>query len=370
MELATDGTDPDRDRTTRATTLEQLTRPLSRSADEARAFTLDDDLWALALPLPYIILRSVNAYLIKLADGLALVDCGSSLPPTWDALNRAVAITGHQLADVNLLICTHLHMDHAGLADTVARRIGCQLARGPGPDNWHDGFRDRRIPLDQRRQRAVGEGVPASELRALVGPLVADDGHQRRPRFDRVLEPGELLVGVGDEWQVVPAQGHAAAQIVLFARRRRWLISADIAIVPPMLEWGSQADPVAAHRESLERMLALGAERLLPGHGRPIEPAVAARKRLLAARDALDESVSRARAAIAAAPCSAYELSELLQPGERDLEWRQSSLSLALCLLEHLEATGGATSMAGDDGVRRFVPTAARPAGGREDRRV
>lgn len=336
--------------------LEEFTRAVPRAPDEARAFALADDVWSLVLPLGYIGIRSVNAYLLTLADGLVLVDCGSSLDPGWEALDYAVSQTGHQLSDIRLLVCTHLHMDHAGLAATLAERVGCDLARGPGPDVGHDAFRDRLIPLADRRRRAAREGVPDDELELLIGPLIANDGHYRRARFRRVLSPGERLRGVSCEWEVLPATGHAATQITLFDSRRRWLISADLVADIPMLEYGTTDDPVALHRASLDRTLALEAQCLLPGHGRPLEPATMVRQRLLAARSELDELVGLAAAAIAERPRSGYELSQLIGPDKVDLEWRQAALSIGMCLLEHLELTGRARSALGSDGVRRFAP--------------
>jgi glyoxylase-like metal-dependent hydrolase (beta-lactamase superfamily II) len=342
----------------RATTLEEFTSPVSRTADEARAFALGGGAWSLVLPLCYPGIRSVNAYLLALVDGLALVDCGSALDPGWDALCHAVAQTGHELADVRLLICTHLHMDHAGLAHTVRERTGCQLARGAGPPTGHDAFRDITLPLPDRRRAAAREGVPAGEMSTLIGPLIADDGRHVRPDFDRVLHDGERLDSVDADWQVVSAPGHAASQIVLFDAGRRRLISADLVSSVPLLEYGAPDDPVRLQRASLNRAIALDLRMLLPGHGRPIEPASAVRERLLAARDGLDQAVELAAASIAERPRSGYELATLLTPGSEDLEERQSALSLALCLLEHLQAIGRARATI-DDGIRRFAPVSA-----------
>lgn len=332
-------------------------RPVPRAPEDARAFALAPGVWSLILPLPYPGIRSVNAYLLELAEGVALIDCGSSLKPGWDALRHAVAETGHDVAEIRLLVCTHMHTDHAGLAHTVAARTGCRLARGGGPADGHDAFRNRLAPLDDRRRRAVREGVPATEVETLIGPLIADDGRHTRATFDRVLAPGERLPATGGAWEVIPAQGHAASQIALFEPGRRWLISADLVAQIPMLEYGSMEDPVALHRASLDRVVALEPERLLPGHGRPIEPVSEVRERLLAARDALDQTVERAASAIAQRPRSGYELSELVDPDNRDLVWRQGALSLALCVLEHLEIRGRAASATGADGVRRFAAT-------------
>ncbi|HET9103967.1 MAG TPA: MBL fold metallo-hydrolase [Solirubrobacteraceae bacterium] len=335
-----------------AVTVAQLTERVQRTAHDARAYQLGDDAWSLVLPLGYAQLPSVNAYLLDTPAGLTLIDCGSAQDPGWDALAHAIRLAGHAPAAITRLICTHLHQDHAGLADLVNARTGCELARGAGPPTAHDCFRDRALDLDSRRRRARREGVPEAELSMLIGPIIADDGRHPRAGFHRLLTDGESL----GHWTVVSVPGHSAAQIALFDAERRWLISADLAGETPMLEFGSTPNPVAQHLHSLARALALGAVRMLPGHGRPIEPAAAVQATLQAAERRLRDWLALADELIAReGSVTGFALSERLDPGNRDLEWRQSSLSTALCLLEARVADGAATAHLGSDGVRRFT---------------
>lgn len=342
-----------------ALTATALRRRVARTPSDARAFRVADDLASLVLPLPYAQIRSVNAYVLIGSTGLTLVDCGSSLDPGWKAIEAALGQVGLVADDIRLLVCTHLHQDHAGLAAVVARRTGCALARGTGSDHGHDAFRDRLIPLSERRRHAMAQGVPESELSRLVGPIIADDGRHERARFDRLLEPGSILPDGASAWEVVPIPGHSAAQIALWQPERRWLISADLVSAQPMLEFRGHGDPVSDHIASLTRAAALGAEMLLPGHGRPVGPARAVDGALANARDAVAEHIALARAAVRSGPVSGYELSLRVNAANLDLEYRQSALSTALCLLEHLAARGEAQLMFGEDGVRRFVSPAS-----------
>lgn len=58
---------------------------------------------------------------VPAGDGLALVDPGptSCLP----VLEAGLAAQGATLADVRLLLLTHIHLDHAGAAGTIAARV-------------------------------------------------------------------------------------------------------------------------------------------------------------------------------------------------------------------------------------------------------
>jgi glyoxylase-like metal-dependent hydrolase (beta-lactamase superfamily II) len=64
--------------------------------------------------------RTIGVYLVDTKDGLALFDCGPS--SCIDALEAGLAERGHGLKDVRHLLLSHIHLDHAGAAGTLARR--------------------------------------------------------------------------------------------------------------------------------------------------------------------------------------------------------------------------------------------------------
>lgn len=81
---------------------------------------LDRDLWLLDLDFqgaPGV----VAAYLITGPFGHTLIETGPG--STIAALERAVAATGEQLGDVTQLVVTHIHLDHAGAAGSLLRRL-------------------------------------------------------------------------------------------------------------------------------------------------------------------------------------------------------------------------------------------------------
>jgi glyoxylase-like metal-dependent hydrolase (beta-lactamase superfamily II) len=65
--------------------------------------------------------RTIGVYLVETDDGLALFDCGPT--SCVDALDAGLAGRGHELADVRHLLLSHIHLDHAGAAGTLVRRI-------------------------------------------------------------------------------------------------------------------------------------------------------------------------------------------------------------------------------------------------------
>jgi glyoxylase-like metal-dependent hydrolase (beta-lactamase superfamily II) len=296
----------------------------------------------------------VNAYLIPLPEGYCLVDCGTSLEPGWSALEYALGLAGVRPDDLRLLVCTHLHADHAGLAGEVVARTGCEFTRGAGPQTPDHVLRDPHVPPAERRLRALREGIPEAALEEWVGAEPDDDLEYPPVTPDRVLVAGDEIVGRTAVWTVVPAPGHAPTQILLHDRRTRYLIMADLAydVSDPFYEYGSTRDPYAEHLASLERALELDASLAFPGHGRVVE---SPRHRLMVARTAARASRTRVLDALSTAqPKSAFELAvELLGPREDPGE-RQSMISIVLCVAEHLKAHGLAQSEIGPDGIRRF----------------
>ena len=325
-----------------------------RRATDARAYELADGLWCLRLPLRFVAPRSVNAYLFALADGYCLVDCGTSLEPGWSALEYAFGLAGVEPGELKLLVCTHLHADHAGLGAEVVARTGCEFARGAGPATPDHQLRDPHVPASERRRRALREGIPEAAIAEWVGAEPDDDLEYAEVKPHRLLTAGDEIVGTTGAWTVVPAPGHSPTQILLHDPARRYLIMADLAydVGDPFFEYGSTPDPYAEHLASIDRALELDAALAFPGHGRVVE---SPRHRLTVARAAAQSSRTRVLDALSTTqPKSVYELAvELLGPREDPGE-RQSMISIVLCIAEHLVGHELAATEIGPDGIRRF----------------
>jgi glyoxylase-like metal-dependent hydrolase (beta-lactamase superfamily II) len=67
----------------------------------------------------------VAAYFVPSSTGHIVVDCGPS--STLPKLRQGVEKLGYNFADVRHLLLTHIHLDHAGAAGTLARELGLQV---------------------------------------------------------------------------------------------------------------------------------------------------------------------------------------------------------------------------------------------------
>src|SRR4051794_31783411 len=76
------------------------------------------------LPLPHI--GHVNAWLLK-GEPLTLIDTGPHNDEALSALEAGLAREGVRIEDIELVLVTHHHLDHSGLAATIVARSGARM---------------------------------------------------------------------------------------------------------------------------------------------------------------------------------------------------------------------------------------------------
>jgi glyoxylase-like metal-dependent hydrolase (beta-lactamase superfamily II) len=142
--------------------------------------------------------RVIAAAVLHGPDGLTLVDPGpaSCLP----ALEAGLAGRGARLSDVRALLLTHIHLDHAGAAGTIAGRI-------PGVRVW---VHARGAPhvIDPTRLVSSASRLYGDAMGLLWGevlPVPAERVH--------VVSDGDRVAVGGRAFQVVYTPGHAVHHV-------------------------------------------------------------------------------------------------------------------------------------------------------------
>jgi glyoxylase-like metal-dependent hydrolase (beta-lactamase superfamily II) len=305
--------------------------------ERARAFALGPGIWQLRLPLPWPLVPHVNAYWLP-EEGV-LVDCGSAGHPSHRAsLSAALEIAGASVRDVRMLVATHAHSDHIGLAAWVLEASGCELLMHPDTAHFYDATRAPERIEAARRRRARQEGVPDADL-ANYGDVAEEvDAVLAVVEPSRPLRDGDTV----GPWTVVETPGHAPTHVCLVDRERGAIILGDLlsSAFTPWFDYGYSHDPVAEFLGSLDRVEALGPFALAaPGHGRALQdvPKVIAEYRAgVAGR--LDATVS----AIRAGADSGYEVARRVfgDQGPVAMVWR---LTETAAYLRHLRLAGAIT---------------------------
>jgi ribonuclease/clavin/mitogillin len=213
--------------------------------------------------------EGTNAYWIPVADGVWLVDPGDGGEAAQTALEDGWIDLGRP--PVRGIFITHWHRDHSGGAAWAARRFGAPAYAGA------------------RELSQIAKIVPDLEVTAWPS--------------------GQTLGGA----MVLDAPGHTAGELNLWFPRTRLVLAGDnvlgsstTVVVPPD---GHLRD----YQATIRRLLALGPERIGPGHG----PVVAqARDWLQYYLQHRDERERQILELLAKGPHTARELAEAIYHGE------------------------------------------------------
>ena len=125
------------------------------------------------IPLPLQHIGSVNAWLLR-GDPLTLIDTGPRDDEALSALEAGLAHAGVRLEDIELVLVTHHHVDHAGLAATI-ERFNSNAAKGVDPDFGRG---------ESAYNRNLGD--PSYKPNPCLGPL------DRAPFYATEVVPGDI----------------------------------------------------------------------------------------------------------------------------------------------------------------------------------
>ncbi len=228
------------------------------------------------MPLP-MDLDHINLWLIDRGDGWILVDTGFSADvcrEAWHALEqRALAET-----PLEVVLVTHAHPDHAGLAAWLQARHALPVwmsqatahqmrfffeMMAPETLDAGIGFFARHGATDLDELRAT---ISGGRYRALVSGL-PDVVHS--PADEDMFEWG------GTSWRIFECDGHIEGHLCIHDAAHGVLVSGDqvlptISSNVSLTPRSGDPDPLGSYLASLERLAQLPEDTLvLPSHGRP-----------------------------------------------------------------------------------------------------
>ena len=314
-----------------------------RRRDLARADRILPGLWRLRLPLPWPGVPHVNAFAAAAGSGVVLVDTGLGEPGAMGQLERALDQARLRVEHVRLLVCTHAHSDHYGLAGPIVRAAGCELWMHPNHGHMTRAAAHPERMLERRLEVARQSGVPPTALARYESELRGHGlGVAELVLPDRELRGGVRLQTDLGTWEVYETPGHAPSHVVLHQIERRLLLLGDLLLgrVSLYYEYGFTPDPTGEFLRSLDVVDGLDTGLVLAGHGRPRRDPHAL---VEATRTAVYERLELVRAALRPGPRTPFEIVPALT-GEEALStggvgW---GLSEVLSYLRHLELRGEA----------------------------
>jgi glyoxylase-like metal-dependent hydrolase (beta-lactamase superfamily II) len=251
--------------------------------EEALARAAEAGIHTLRLPTPFAIGR-VNTYLIE-DDPLTLIDTGANSGKGLDELEHQMVEHGHSIEDLELLILTHQHIDHIGLAEIIASRSGADVAAIDVAAGFLQNFGEDAERDDQfAASLMLSQGVPEDVVTALQSVSRSFRAWGSRPKVTRRLHDGEVLEMRDRSLEVQHRPGHSPSDTLLWDSDRRILIGADhliahissnALITQPLDGSSERPQALVTYIESMRRTRELPAEIVLSGHGDPITDHVA-----------------------------------------------------------------------------------------------
>ena len=174
--------------------------------------------------------RGTNTYLVGARPPFTLVDPG---PADADHLRAVLSAA----PEVGAIVVTHTHGDHA-----------------PGA-----------VGL------AAATGAPVCGFGPMLRPSI--EGNDDSFRADRLLVDGDAVDGVDHRLVALHTPGHASNHLcfLLEDRGERLLFTGDHVMQGSTVVIAPLDGDMAEYLAQLERIRSLGADRILPGHGDPIE---------------------------------------------------------------------------------------------------
>ncbi|MEM0332499.1 MAG: MBL fold metallo-hydrolase [Archaeoglobaceae archaeon] len=215
---------------------------------------LMENFYRIQVPLPQNPLKSVNCYLIK-DDPPVLIDTGMNREECFETIKTAIESFGKPL-----VVATHLHADHLGLAGRIADTVYMSeeevkyLEKLKNLEFWIKTIKFY-----------IASGFPA-ELARLVSSVHPGIKFFAQPKEFRCVD--SINAG-GYEFEVIITPGHTPGHLCLYERSERVLISGDhvlFDVTPNIGWWPHFEDPLGAYIESLKKTRSLDARIVYPGH--------------------------------------------------------------------------------------------------------
>lgn len=220
------------------------------------------------VPIAIRALKTANIYEI-ISDKHILVDTGMS-PASKDFLLER----GVDLADLDLIVMTHLHVDHIGGADSIRDKYGTPLSIGKEDSARVQFIRDRPEAFREFLMTQLTlHGTPADLVSQIVGrhSVLDNVGLYRDISFDRELVGNEYLA---KNVKTIDNPGHSPGSISIMLEDTRDLLTGDHllpGITPNISFYDQSSDMLGLYIKSLHETKNLNARNFLPGHRDPFD---------------------------------------------------------------------------------------------------
>jgi glyoxylase-like metal-dependent hydrolase (beta-lactamase superfamily II) len=317
-------------------------------------------IYQLKIPIPNNPLGHTNIYVLRGGEGYIMIDAGMSGDGAMDAMRVQLSENRIPIDRISLIIVTHAHGDHIGLAGPVRQLSGAKIAlhsieidRLPAAmqnpilrwtDEWHH---SSGIPITPPPATS-----PAS--RPFLDP----------PLPDISLESDQHIQMDGLDLRVLWTPGHSPGHICIYDDKNKVLFSGDHILpvttpnigIRPGTSGPGYDNPLRDYLNALDRVSRLDVAMVLPAHEQIFTDLRGRVNEILSHHHHRNEEIL---ATIETGPKTAYQVSEQItwmpELGGvklRDLNYFNQRMAVSETLA-HLQAlrTDGTIKRYGNNGV-------------------
>ncbi|WP_314427774.1 MBL fold metallo-hydrolase [uncultured Microbacterium sp.] len=206
----------------------------------------------------------VASYLIDLPDGITLIDAG--LPGHWHDLQRELTDLGRPITDIRGVVLTHGDSDHIGFAERVRTEAGVPV--------FIHSADAHRVRTGEKPKTPMGPARIGPMLGFLAYGLRKSGMRTRHVAEVETVDDGQVLELPGSP-VVIGMPGHSPGSIAVHVPAVDAVFVGDALTTRHVLTGrvGAQPAPFTDEPEealaSLDRLTAVAASWVLPGHGAP-----------------------------------------------------------------------------------------------------
>lgn len=213
-------------------------------------------------PMPGFAIPASNCYLIATETGALVVDPGLGLDDSAERWAAGLRAVGRAIADVEAVLLTHNHRDHAEGADALRELTGAPVHLHPDDAD----FPATRIVTPEE---LAGWGVPEPLWQQLLTRPIP-----RGVDADRELAHGLEFGTAHGPLRAVHTPGHTAGHVCLALDEQRLLLTGDH-VLPDQFPGAGvggwfRGNPLDVYELSLADIDAYGGWTGHPGHGSPV----------------------------------------------------------------------------------------------------
>ena len=173
----------------------------------------------------------------------------------------------------DLIVLSHLHIDHIGGAVHLRSKYGTPVGMGRGDIDLVNRIRSNPDWFEKTYTSQLKEnGMPHSLISKYTkeAPIMREADYYHKFEVDEVLDNSSRL-GSKTEIQIIEVPGHSPGSICVYLPNEKIIFTGDHVlrdISPNISKYVGIRDSLGSYLSSLEKLKELETDHVLPGHGR------------------------------------------------------------------------------------------------------